>query len=199
MIKTIQNIINDAFKTGRILQKNKESLDWLANRAKSMRYNPSRFIREEGHKFVGKNNIGVGKMYTFFYDPKYKVELPYYDRFPCIFLLDVNTAKKSFLGLNLHYLDYRSRAILLDALFEYENNASIPINKRLKINYGVIKSFAKSNMAKPCIKRYLFNHVRSRFILVNSDEWHIVGMLPIHSWEKKSASYVWKQSRKAFS
>lgn len=196
MIESVRKIVNDAYKKGIILQKNRQSLDWLAKRARSMRMSSSRFIREDGHKFVTNTNLAVGKMYMFFYDPKWKNELPYYDRFPCIFILDVDKETNSFLGLNLHYLDYQSRAILLDALLKYENNSNINQNKRLKINYGVIKSFAQSGLAKPCIKRYLFSHIRSKFIWVNAEEWHIVSMLPVHTWEKASASTVWRDSRK---
>lgn len=202
MIKTIQNIINEAFRTGRVLQKNRESLDWLARRVRNMRYSPSSFVREKGQKFA--KTIRFGRMYTYFYDPKYKFELPYFDRFPCIFVIDAD--KDGFLGLNLHYLDYKSRAELLDALFKLENNARIPSRKKLEISYGIISSFSKSKLAAPCIKRYLHGHVRSRFIEIDPDEWHIVAMLPLQTFDsydktgknfrKYSASAVWKDSRR---
>ena len=33
-------------------------------------------------------------MYTFFYDPKTKEKLPYYDRFPLVLILDINSDVK---------------------------------------------------------------------------------------------------------
>ena len=55
-----------------------------------------------------------GNMYMFFYDPKYKETLPYYDGFPLIIML--GPAKGGFMGLNLHYLPPAVRARLLDII-----------------------------------------------------------------------------------
>ena len=43
-----------------------------------------------------------GRMYMFFYDPKLKKELPYYDRFPLAIM--VGPAPGGYFGINLHYL-----------------------------------------------------------------------------------------------
>ena len=58
----------------------------------------------------------IGSMQMFYYDPKYKETLPYYDRFPLSII--VKPAKGGFLGLNLHYLPPILRAQFLDALME---------------------------------------------------------------------------------
>lgn len=34
-----------------------------------------------------KNRVGSGQMYMFYYDPKHKKTLPYYDRFPLIIMV----------------------------------------------------------------------------------------------------------------
>jgi hypothetical protein len=62
----------------------------------------------------------IGKMYTFFYDPKHKETLPYYDLFPLIFV--VGPAAGGFLGINLHYLPPVLRAKLMDSLYQILNN-----------------------------------------------------------------------------
>ena len=41
-----------------------------------------------------------GRLYFFLYDPKTKDELPYYDRFPLVLVLE--KYDDGFLGLNLH-------------------------------------------------------------------------------------------------
>ena len=44
----------------------------------------------------------AGHMYMYFYDPKTKADLPYYDRLPLIF--PYKSVKGGFYGLNMHYL-----------------------------------------------------------------------------------------------
>ena len=56
----------------------------------------------------------------YFYDPKTKDTLPYYDRFPLTIM--VGPAPKGFYGLNLHYLPLDIRARFLDSLLDTINN-----------------------------------------------------------------------------
>ena len=58
-----------------------------------------------------------GSMYMYFYDPKFKETLPYYDRFPLTIIVD--SAPGGFYGLNLHYLNYNTRAKFLDDLMSF--------------------------------------------------------------------------------
>ena len=46
------------------------------------------------------NKPFYGKLNMFFYDPKHKKTLPYYDTFPLV--LPLETYNDGFLGLNLH-------------------------------------------------------------------------------------------------
>ena len=43
-----------------------------------------------------------GRLNLFFYDPKFKKTLPYYDTFPLVLPLD--PIKGGFIGMNFHYL-----------------------------------------------------------------------------------------------
>lgn len=201
--RTIRGIVEDAMRSNVDLrERNRKSMLWMAEKARSINTrsnNASTFIREDGHTLLNKGNEGIGKMYMYFYDAKHKATLPYYDQVPCIFVLE--RYSNGFLGLNMHYLAYRERAFLLDALFELENNARIPINKKLKISYEIIKSFARSELAQPCIKRYLYSQVRSRFVRVPVDEWHIVAMLPYQAFRDANGKTVpvrkvWADSRR---
>ena len=65
--------------------------------------------KKSGRPFYGNLNM-------FFYDPKLKNKLPYYDRFPMTIM--VSPAKGGFQGLNLHYLSPNVRAAFLDSLIE---------------------------------------------------------------------------------
>ena len=49
-----------------------------------------------------KNSPFFGKLNMFFYNPKLKKELPYYDTFPLV--LPIERYSDGFLGINFHYL-----------------------------------------------------------------------------------------------
>ena len=62
---------------------------------------------------------------------------------------------------------------------------------------STLKAATRFRYFKPCLKHYLTDHVRSRFALVSPTEWEIAVFLPTQDWAKKSASYVYSESRKA--
>ena len=91
-----------------------------------------------------------------------------------------------FLGLNLHYFDYGHRMYLIGMLSGYANNKKLTPNTRLKLSYDLLSSTkTMSNLSKPCIKRYLFEQVRSKFIEVTPDEWDKACALPVELFVEK--------------
>lgn len=143
-----------------------------------------------------KDNTVIGKMYFYFYDPKTKERLPYYDRFPLV--IPIEEYKDGFLGLNLHYIHPKSRINLLDKLSDTANNSRYDKTTKLKLSYDYLKSASRAFEAKPCIKRYLFNHIQSRFLEITADEWDIAALLPMESFVGATTSQVHNQSRNKF-
>ena len=138
------------------------------------------------------NRFTNGGLYYFYYDPKTKADLPYYDRFPLVLVLEVHS--DSFLGLNLHYLPLRERIALLDNLMEY---ADLDRNKdilRMRVSYEILNASKRFKQFKPCLKKYLFGHVQSRILAVQPNEWDIAAFLPIQQFRKATTSEVWQES-----
>jgi len=135
-----------------------------------------------------------GRMFMYVYDAKTKKELPYWDAFPLIF--HVNTVADGFYGINLHYLDPALRARLMDALYSTVNNTNYDDSTKLNISYSILKSASNLRYFKPCFKKYLFSHVKSRMIYVEPKEWDIALFLPLQKFQKESAENVWKESSK---
>ena len=194
--KTFQTQLVRAIRSGVVISKGKESLDYLSSAAKTLRNVTSASIIREAEKseLVNINQLSIGKMYFFYYDAKWKDTLPYWDRFPCIFPL--SRTNQYLLGLNLHYLPYDYRVELMDVLYDIENNAKSPENKRLQLSYGVLKATTQMKAYKPCIKKYLHSHVKSRFFKIPYEAWNVGAFLPVASWEKASESEVWAATRK---
>lgn len=134
-----------------------------------------------GNTERSRNNTVIGKLYFFKYDPKHKDKLEKYDKFPMVFPLQPYS--DGFLGLNLHYLSIDERASLLGKLMDYASNESLNDYTKLGLSYDLINSTRSlSSLARPCIKRYLFSHCRSRFIEVYPGEWDKAIELPVEDW-----------------
>ncbi len=134
----------------------------------------------------------LGKMYFFYYDPKWKNELPWYDRFPLIF--PIQKYSDGFLGMNFHYLHPRDRAILMDQLKGFATNKNFDETTKLRLTYNMLRGFAKYKRARPTIHRYLSNKVNSKFVLINADEWEVALFLPVERFKKASKQRVWTNS-----
>jgi len=181
----------EAFRAG-ITPRSKESIQWFRKKAGRLFPNRSDLLKDEA--LTWRNRPGSGKMYMYFYDPKHKKTLPYYDRFPLIIM--VEAAPKGFYGLNLHYLPLPLRAKFLDALMKNTNNNRYDESTKFKLSYSMLKAASKLKEFKPCFKRYLSKHVRSKLAMVSPPEWEIATFLPTADFEKSTSSKIYKESRK---
>ena len=132
-----------------------------------------------------------GRLNMFFYDPKLKKTLPYYDRFPLV--LPLENYNDGFLGINFHYLPIPLRVKLLDRVVDFSNNTKFDESTRLNVSYNNLKSI---RLIKPTIKRYLAGKVKSRFRRIDADEFIVATLLPVARFKKGSQSEVYRDSRK---
>jgi hypothetical protein len=135
-------------------------------------------------------------MYFFYYDPKGKDTLPYYDRFPLVF--PIERYSDGFLGLNLHYIHPKQRIILLDKLSEFANNSAYDETTKLRLSYQMLKSASRIFEKTACMKRYLFKHVESKFLEINASEWDIAALIPAEYFMKEQKQKVWEESKDKF-
>ena len=171
-----------------------EARDWFRDRASSVsNVNTNKLIREADRTYTNIRSADIGRMYMFFYDPKTKDKLPYYDRFPMIFV--VNKIPGGFHGLNLHYLPPTYRARLMDALYSVDRMDNARDSKKLKLTYDLLQGASRFKYFKPCFKHYLNNHVASRMLYVPAEEWDIALMLPTQRFRKAGAATVWRDSK----
>ena len=131
-----------------------------------------------------------GNLNMFFYDPKFKKTLPYYDRFPLV--LPIERYSNGFLGINLHYLPIPLRIRLLDELMDYSTDTNFDSKTKINANYSKLKNV---KLLKPTLKRYLAGKVKSRFRKIDGDEFTVATLLPVQRFTKTSAAKVWNDSR----
>jgi hypothetical protein len=186
--------LKDAIKTNQVAARARAAGDWfrsIVNRTKG------KFSSETPEKILQRSESMVstsvlGKMYFYSYDPKWKNDLPWYDTFPLVF--PIEKYNNGFLGLNFHYLAPKDRAILMDQLKMYANNKKYDETTKLKLTYNMLKGFTKIKRAKPTVHRYLTSKVKSKYVLVNADEWEVALFLPVERFRKASKKKVWAHS-----
>ena len=170
----------------------KKSLEWLANRIAEIK-NPGaipRGISRETYRQT--TGFRLGGMYCFYYDPKTKEKLDYYDRFPMVLVLDRYT--DGFLGLNLHYLPFQYRIAFLGKLMKFADLNDAGEIERLRVTYDILTASKSLKAFKPCLKRYLTGHIQSKILAIQSNEWDIAAFLPLQQFKKASAAKVWQES-----
>ena len=191
MSNIFQKLELAAFRN-QITPRTKESREWFMNKAKTMRGINRENLMQEDPLTRGSRRI-IGSMQMFYYDPKHKETLPYYDRFPLSII--IKPAKGGFLGMNLHYLPPILRAQFLDALMDNVTSKNSE-DAKFKITTRLLAGTSELEYYKPCIKHYLTAHVKSKFAEVKAPEWEIATFLPTAIFEKASKQKIYSDSRK---
>jgi len=170
---------------------------WLLSKMKRLVY-PTRADLFQDRQAL-KNRTIIGRLYFFFYNPKLKEILPYWDRFPLV--LPIMRYHDSMLGLNLHYISPKDRLVLLTKLAQFATGSLNDEGTRLRLSYPTLKAAHRAYEATPCIKKYLFTHVKSRFMEIPAPEWMIAASLPLQSFRGKSytsSEAIWEESKEKF-
>jgi hypothetical protein len=175
-----------------LLKQVKIARQWFRDQAMAItKVQPNQMFKGTSKKLVGHINYdSIGSMYFYNYDPKTKDKLPYYDMYPMIFVLDVYP--DGWLGINLHYLPPYYRAKLMDAL--YSITMIQDEKQQLAASYQLLKGASRFKYFRPCLKRYLVGHVKSKILYIEPKEWDMALMLPLQKFVKSSEENVWADS-----
>lgn len=189
------NILIQGARQGIIPARTVAARDWYRSAAGKLMSNITPGVFEKRTDEARKvSSMEFGYMYAFKYDPKMKKELPYYDTFPLIFPVRIDS--DGFLGINFHYLPPVLRAKLMNALYSTLTNKKYDDTTKVRISYSILQSASKYRYFKPMLKKYLRSHVRSQFLEVQVNEWDIAIFLPTESFRKADTGRVWEESRK---
>ena len=181
-------LINRMLRSG-VKPNTNAAREWFRKKIRETRVNRQKLLSDSDRS---ASTPTIGRMYCYSYNPKHAKTLPYYDEFPLIFV--VERFSGGFLGINLHYVPPRTRIILMEALTDIANNKKYDETTRLMLSYRALKQLSKFNVVKPCIKKYLFSQVRSKFVKIDANEWDLAIFLPVQKFKKAAPSTVWSQS-----
>lgn len=195
MAESIFKQISDQRIKAGIRSRTASSEEWFLDKVKGLGM-PSRNQLLKDDALKKRNKPLVGDMVMYFYDPKTKDTLPYYDRFPLSII--VGPAPGGFYGLNLHYVNPVARARLVNELFKLAPKNLRDDSRLTKLRYDLLKGVKRYREFEPCFKHYLTSHVKSQIARVPMKDWETAIYLPIQQFKKKGARSVWADSRKIY-
>lgn len=201
MANTLENKVKESVKNKSYQTKQLDARQWLRDKGrthakenKARRLARKQTLMSDESKFVPKNSIQVGQMFTYTYDAKHKDTLKYWDMSPVVFPIEITS--NGILGINIHYIQPMLRAKLMDALLDIPEDKTD--KQKVKLSYEIVMSFASSDLAKPCIHRYLNSHIRGHVVEVPKEDWDYVAFLPLADFrsltQKVSNSIVYRDS-----
>jgi len=182
-----QDLLDKAVEEGRLIKNTQTAVSWLNSNVRTLNVQPNQVLAQ--YKSETSQFIYPGTLTLF----KYRAtnQRPYYDSFPLVIYLQ--ETNNGFIGMNLHYISYAQRAILMDGLYQIarNKNTSQPI---IAANYQFLSRFQRFRYFKPCVKRYLYSNVKSRFLSISPQYWNIALFLPLERFVGSSKEHVWSES-----
>ena len=164
------------------------STDWFRSKIREFGKPGAMDLIRDGKQ---KRTPFFGRLNMFFYDPKLKNVLPYYDRFPLV--LPLERYADGFLGINFHYLPINLRIRLLDRIVDFSSDTKFDEGTTLDVDYTGVKNI---RLVKPTLKRYLIGRVKTNFRRIDADEFTVATLLPVQRFKKASDTEVYRDSRK---
>lgn len=191
-MESILTTLTEQHSASNLQRLSRQSMSWFTKKITELK-NPVSMVKgiaREKSRYV--RSFIKGRLYFFLYDPKTKNELPYYDRFPLVLVLE--KYDDGFLGLNLHYLPVKYRILFLRKLMQFAVLDDQDEIKRMRVTYDILNASKRFREFKPCIKQYLFPHIKSRILAVQPDEWETAMYLPVHQFKGEKPQQIWKES-----
>lgn len=158
--------------------------DWFEKRLKRLN------VRKSEMDYKKSNDVEIGRMYMFVYDPK-TPGLPYYDKTPLV--MPFSKSMEGFTAINFHILPPQLRIGVLSQVAEFAELDESGERVAAALNYHAMK--LSSSVFKPAVRSYLNSHVRTNYSQVHSDEWANVIALSQGSFVGAGRSEVFKQTR----
>ena len=148
---------------------------------------------------ITRTRFQPGKIYVFKYDPKYKDELPWFDRNPVV--LAIEHVNNNDFGINLNLLPVPFKEKLMDELFtkmrikfdkkntENSKGADALKEKPLRITYDGIKAYLEKYGYDFALRQYIPSRKRDQAV-VSYSKWPEIALCDFMSFKKTNVMKV---------
>ena len=191
MAKTIFDKVSGSLEDEGINPRSEASRNWFLDKINFISQNISRDKLMRQDPMTPVATVMPGMMYMFYYDPKHSKTLPYYDSFPLVILVDIDSTGMT--GLNLHYLPIHLRQKLFYGLLN-RVEGGMTEKGYMKITYDFLNNARSLKEFKPCYKKYLTPQIRGSIAKVPANEWETAVHLPLALFRKANEDTVHRKS-----
>ena len=94
--------------------------------------------------------------------------------------------------MNFHYLSLPERNKLLNIIIPFSQESE---TSKKKISYAKLVSLA-SGIWSPCCKRYLWSHIRTKFVNIPQEDWYEIIKMPVISFQKATTKEIYRQTKR---
>lgn len=193
MTKTLLERITQQLEKEGLTAGSHRARQWLLHKTQGLRVSRQDLLKRTPQL---RTHSAVGRMYHFFYNPKTYEKLSYWDKFPLV--IPIESYADGFLGLNLHYLSPKMRLILLDKLSRFATTHAYDETTRLRLSYDMLRRSSSIAEFRPCLKRYLYPFIQSKFLHIEASEWDIACLLPSEFFRGASKERVFQDSEESY-
>ena len=81
----------------------------------------------------------------------------------------------------------------MNVISQYASDDNMNEKTKIRLTWNRIK---RNPLVKPTVKRYLFDHVKSPFRVIDADEMMTAVLLPVQKFVKASEGKVYSDSRR---
>ena len=171
------------------------SMRWYRQKVQELLPRPQvrQMIREGRKEDKVTIRPNFGTMNLFYYRPKTPQRLKYWDIFPLVIPMG-RRLNNGFVGINFHYLSVPQRWALLERLQAFQTSSLLDAFDAEEGAGEVVSLFwsqiKKIRGVRPIVRRYLTEHMMSRFLRIEISEMLIAASLPVErfyegTWSKR--------------
>lgn len=159
-------------------------MDWFNKTVESRAVNEAKSTRAR---------FQPGKIYVFKYDPKYKGELPWFDKNPVV--LAIEQVNNNDLGINLNLLPVPFKEKLLDELFtkmrigSVKKETNVLKEKPLRITYEGIKVYLEKHGYDFALRQYIPSRKKDQAV-VSYSKWPEIALCDFMNFKKTNVMKV---------
>jgi hypothetical protein len=62
------------------------------------------------------------------------------------------------------------------------------------ISWNIVRAAARNRNYLPCVKRYLYSHLRSQINMIEPEDWNMALFVPTDRWAKANKRQVYQES-----
>jgi len=188
------NLLQKNVQSRSIPLRTAEAQTWVQQAATNAMKNPKTVIKSAPSTLQKGGPVSsiIGQMVLFQYEATTAKDLPYWDKFPLVF--PFHTDSTGMWGINMHYLPYQMRAVLMDALLTAASGELTNARTKLQLSYSVLQNISKNRYFEPCVKHYLNKGLASNLVTIPATEWSVALFLPLERFQKASSARVYEDS-----